>query len=83
MRFLIDSAGGTLSPIGSSPFADLQTAPRWVEISHDGHFLFTVNAGSGTMARYSIARPRLGHRSAVGICAAAAARRLTAASSVR
>src|SRR5215470_13451903 len=50
------SANGTLSPIGSSPFADLQTAPCWVEISHDGHFLFTVNTGSGTISRYSIAR---------------------------
>src|SRR6266571_3789460 len=34
-----DSANGTLSPIGSSPFADLQTAPCWVEITHDGRFL--------------------------------------------
>lgn len=50
-----DSADGTLSPIGSSPFADRQTAPCWVEISHDGHFLFTVNTGSGTISRYSIA----------------------------
>jgi 6-phosphogluconolactonase len=50
-----DSANGTLSPIGSSPFADLQTAPCWVEISHDGQFLFTVNTGSGTISRYSIA----------------------------
>jgi len=40
-----DSADGTLAPIGSSPFADLQTAPCWVEISHDGRFLFTVNTG--------------------------------------
>jgi len=51
-----DSANGTLSSIGSSPFADLQTAPCWVEISHDGQFLFTVNTGSGTISRYSIAR---------------------------
>jgi 6-phosphogluconolactonase (cycloisomerase 2 family) len=50
-----DSADGTLSPIGFSPFADLQTAPCWVEISHDGQFLFTVNTGSGTISRYSIA----------------------------
>jgi 6-phosphogluconolactonase (cycloisomerase 2 family) len=50
-----DSADGTLSSIGSSPFADLQTAPCWVEISHDGQFLFTVNTGSGTISRYSIA----------------------------
>ena len=51
-----DSANGTLSPIGSSPFADLQTAPCWVEITHDGRFLFAVNTGSGTISRYSIAR---------------------------
>lgn len=51
-----DSRNGTLSPIGSSPFADLQTAPCWVEISHDGQFLFTVNTGSGTISRFSIAR---------------------------
>jgi 6-phosphogluconolactonase len=46
---------GPLTPIGSSPFADLQTAPCWVEITHDGKFLFTVNTGSGTISRYSIA----------------------------
>jgi 6-phosphogluconolactonase (cycloisomerase 2 family) len=50
-----DSANGTLSSIGSSPFADLQTAPCWVEITHDGQFLFTVNTGSGAISRYSIA----------------------------
>ena len=51
-----DSADGTLSSIGSSPFADLQTAPCWVEISHDGRFLFTVDTGSGEISRYSITR---------------------------
>jgi 6-phosphogluconolactonase (cycloisomerase 2 family) len=50
-----DSGDGTLSPIGSSPFADLQTAPCWVEISHNGRFLFTVNTGSGSISSYSIA----------------------------
>ena len=49
-----DAADGTLSPIGSSPFADDQTAPCWVEITHDGRFLFTVNTGSGTISRFSI-----------------------------
>src|SRR5215469_10886941 len=49
-----DSADGTLAPIGSSPFADLQTAPCWVEISHNGRFLFTVNTGSGSISRYRI-----------------------------
>jgi 6-phosphogluconolactonase (cycloisomerase 2 family) len=46
---------GTLSSIGNSPFADAQTAPCWVEISHDGQFLFTVNTASGSVSRYSIA----------------------------
>jgi 6-phosphogluconolactonase (cycloisomerase 2 family) len=50
-----DFADGTLTSIGSSPFADLQMAPCWVEISHDGRFLFTVNTASGTISRYSIA----------------------------
>ena len=50
-----DSANGTLSPVTASPFADGQMAPCWVEISHDGQFLFTVNTASGTISRYSIA----------------------------
>jgi 6-phosphogluconolactonase (cycloisomerase 2 family) len=49
------AADGTLSPIGGSPFGDLQTAPCWVEITHDGNFLFTTNTASGTVSRYSIA----------------------------
>jgi 6-phosphogluconolactonase (cycloisomerase 2 family) len=52
--FQVD-VSGTLSSIGSSPFADNQTAPCWVEITHDGRFLFTVNTGSGSISRYSIA----------------------------
>jgi len=50
-----DSRDGTLSPVAGSPFADQQTAPCWVEITHDGQFLFTVNTGSGTISRYQIA----------------------------
>jgi 6-phosphogluconolactonase len=46
---------GSLSSIGASPFADDQTAPCWIEITHDGQFLFTVNTGSGEISRYSIA----------------------------
>jgi 6-phosphogluconolactonase len=45
---------GQLSPIGASPYADGQTAPCWVEISHDGRYLFTVNTGSGNISSYSI-----------------------------
>jgi len=46
--------GGTLNPIGGSPYADGQTAPCWVEISHDGRYLFTVNTGSTTVSSYRI-----------------------------
>ena len=50
-----DGPDGTLTSVAGSPFADDQTAPCWVEISHDGEFLFTVNTGSGAISRYSIA----------------------------
>jgi hypothetical protein len=46
---------GALSSITGSPFADGQTAPCWVEITHDGQFLFTVNTASGNISRYWIA----------------------------
>ncbi len=48
------SEWGVLSSIGSSPFADLQTAPCWVEISHDGRYLFAVNTASGSISSYGI-----------------------------
>jgi len=51
-----DAANGKLTSIGHSPFVDKQTAPCWVEITHNGRFLFTVNTASGTVSRYSIAR---------------------------
>jgi 6-phosphogluconolactonase len=50
-----DSFNGTLTPVAGSPFADNQTAPCWVEITHNGQFLFTVNTGSGQISRYQIA----------------------------
>jgi len=49
-----DASDGTLTSIGSSPFPDFQTAPCWVEISHDGQFLFTVNTASNSISRYAI-----------------------------
>jgi 6-phosphogluconolactonase len=49
-----DGLLGRLSPIGSSPYADGQTAPCWVEISHDGRYLFAVNTGSGNISSYAI-----------------------------
>jgi 6-phosphogluconolactonase (cycloisomerase 2 family) len=45
---------GQLTSIGGSPVADLQTAPCWVEISHDGKYLFTTNTGSGSISSYAI-----------------------------
>jgi 6-phosphogluconolactonase (cycloisomerase 2 family) len=48
------SADATLSSIGSSPFTNGQLGTCWVEISHNGQFLFAVNTGSGTISRYSI-----------------------------
>jgi 6-phosphogluconolactonase (cycloisomerase 2 family) len=49
-----DSRNGTLTSVAGSPFADGQMAPCWVEISHDGQFLFTVNTASGTISRFQI-----------------------------
>jgi 6-phosphogluconolactonase len=50
-----DAADGTLSSIGASPFRNGQTASCWVEISHDGQYLFAVNTAVSTISRYSIA----------------------------
>jgi 6-phosphogluconolactonase len=49
-----DGLLGRLSPVGSSPYADGQTAPCWVEITHNGRYLFAVNTGSGNISSYSI-----------------------------
>jgi 6-phosphogluconolactonase len=48
------SDNGSLMSIGASPFADLQTAPCWVEISHDGRFLFAVNTAVPSISRYAV-----------------------------
>jgi 6-phosphogluconolactonase (cycloisomerase 2 family) len=50
-----DAADGTLTSIGSSPFPDFQTAACWVEISHNGQVLFTVNTASNSISSYAIA----------------------------
>ena len=50
-----DFRNGTLRPVAGSPFADDQMAPCWVEITHNGQFLFTVNTASGTISRFAIA----------------------------
>jgi 6-phosphogluconolactonase (cycloisomerase 2 family) len=49
------AADGTLNSIGASPFADNQTAPCWVEISHDGRYLFAVNTAVPSISSYEIA----------------------------
>lgn len=49
------SRAGVLTSIGSSPYPDGQTAPCWVEITHDGKYLFAVNTGSANISRYLIA----------------------------
>jgi 6-phosphogluconolactonase (cycloisomerase 2 family) len=46
---------GSLSAVDGSPFPDFQTAPCWVEISHDGQFLFAVNTASDSISSYAIA----------------------------
>ena len=51
-----DARDGTLTSIGSSPFADQQTAPCWVEISHDGRYLFAVNTAQPSISSYAIRR---------------------------
>ncbi|HEX4518786.1 MAG TPA: beta-propeller fold lactonase family protein [Gaiellaceae bacterium] len=50
-----DAPNGILSSIGTSPFADNQTAPCWVEITRDGKYLFAINTGNSTISSYSIA----------------------------
>ena len=48
------AADGTLTSIGASPFADLQTAPCWVEITRNGRFLFAVNTAVPSISSYAI-----------------------------
>ncbi|TMD80761.1 MAG: hypothetical protein E6I77_00935, partial [Chloroflexi bacterium] len=48
------ATGGSLTSIGGSPYADSQTAPCWVEVTHDGRWLFAVNTGSTTISSYAI-----------------------------
>jgi 6-phosphogluconolactonase (cycloisomerase 2 family) len=47
------SRTGVLDPVGPA-FPNGQTAPCWVEISHDGNYLFAVNTASATVSSYSI-----------------------------
>lgn len=46
-------ADGTLTPVGA-PVANDGGAACWIEISHDGTFLFDVNTASASISSYSI-----------------------------
>jgi len=48
------AGNGALTSVGTSPYPDGQTAPCWVEISHDGAYLFAVNTGSTSISSYHI-----------------------------
>jgi len=49
----IDAPDGTLTPVGA-PVANDGGAACWIEISHDGEFLFVVNTASASISSYSI-----------------------------
>lgn len=49
-----DSTSGVLTSIGASPYPNGQTAPCWVEITHDGRYLFSVNTASATLSSFAI-----------------------------
>ena len=49
----IDAPDGTLSPVGA-PVANDGGAACWIEITHDGRFLFDVNTASASISSYSI-----------------------------
>ena len=51
-----DSANGVLTPIAGSPVSNDGIASCWVEISHNGRYLFVVNTGSATVSSYTIAK---------------------------
>jgi 6-phosphogluconolactonase (cycloisomerase 2 family) len=36
-------------------FADNQTAPCWIVVSHDGQRLYALNTGTGSISTYTIA----------------------------
>jgi len=47
------SRTGVLDPVGPA-YANNQTAPCWVEISHDGTYLYSVNTASATVSSFFI-----------------------------
>jgi 6-phosphogluconolactonase len=51
----IDGPRGSLAPLGA-PVANDGGAACWIEISHDGKFLFVVNTASASISSYSIGK---------------------------
>jgi 6-phosphogluconolactonase (cycloisomerase 2 family) len=49
----IDAPDGSLTPVGA-PVANDGGAACWIEISHDGRFLFVVNTASASISSYAI-----------------------------
>ncbi len=49
----IDGSGGALTPLGA-PVANDGGAACWIEVSHNGKFLFDVNTASASISSYSI-----------------------------
>jgi 6-phosphogluconolactonase (cycloisomerase 2 family) len=49
----LDGPDGSLTPVGA-PVANDGGASCWVEISHDGRFIFVVNTASASISSYSI-----------------------------
>jgi 6-phosphogluconolactonase len=48
------ASNGAFTPVTGSPVANQQTGTCWVEISHDGRYLFAVNTGTPSISRYQI-----------------------------
>jgi hypothetical protein len=48
-----DAADGTLTPVGA-PVANDGGAACWIEVTHDGRFLFVVNTASASVSSYSV-----------------------------
>jgi 6-phosphogluconolactonase len=51
----IDGSGGSLTPLGL-PVANDGGAACWIEVSHNGKFLFDVNTASASISSYSVAK---------------------------
>jgi 6-phosphogluconolactonase len=49
------AGNGALTAVSPAPYRNGRTASCWVEISHDGKYLFSVNTASADISRYSIA----------------------------